>query len=660
MLIVITSPTATSEEMQYYAHLFEVGLQCLHLRLLGRSRSEYEDALLTIHPRYRDRVVLCDHFELAEQYGVGGIHLRQSRRHEYQRWHRSGLRVSTSAHSIEELQSLPFAPTYALLGPVYDSISKEGYTASLDTAHCRSELPLLPFPVIALGGITPERMTEVMACGFAGGAVLGYISGAGRYMEEAYRRFDLPEILSIAGHDPSSGAGLVADALTITQAGGHPLTVTTALTVQDAEVFEELIALSGTDIRAPLGGLLARNHIPLAAKIGLVTSLDTVLMIARRLKNAGVRYVVWDPVLAPTASREPCPLYQLQPTKVKEILSLITLITPNYPEARALFGTTDTSILRQIAMDSGAAILLKGGHTDSALSTDVLLTPDATTAASVPRTHGDKHGTGCQLSAHIAARLGQGFPLEIACRMGQWRVDEYRRSAAGRMGQMLYDMSETKEQKLRYNTLQFITDNTDTNALLATCRAVLEGGVRWIQLRMKHATHDERVATARTLKALMTPYVGSTLIIDDDIDAVLESDADGVHLGLSDASPVEARRLLGTGKIIGGTCNTTDHLRQRALEGVDYVGVGPYRHTITKSNLSPLLGAEGMRALVAYNRQLPHPIPMVGIGGIVPDDLPALARIGLRGVALSGVINRADDIEQTAKYIQEASDHYFL
>lgn len=659
MLVVITSPTATPEEIRQYAGLFEAGLQCLHLRLPGRSVDEYEEALLAIPPRYRYRVVLCDHFELAEKFGVGGIHLRKDNRHEYPNWVGLGLRISTSAHSIEELEGLHFSPTYALLSPVYDSISKEGYKSGIDVEECRAQLPLLPFPVLALGGVTPDRMQEVSDCGFGGAAVLGYISGAGRYMTEAFQRFPLPEVLSVAGHDPSSGAGLVADALTIQQAGGFPLTVASSLTIQDADTFDEIIPLSEDDVLEPLSFLLDSGHVPLAAKIGLVSDMYEALVLARSLASANVRYIIWDPILAPTAKMRGEQLFVTDKNLLEEILSYVTLVTPNKPEAEQLFGTTDIEYLQRISMDYDVAILLKGGHTESILSADVLITPDDERFYAVPRTPYDKHGTGCMLSAHIATRLAQGFSLEQACRMGQCRVDEYRRSAIGRVGQWNFSTEGMKRDRLKNCTLQFITDSPDEQEILRTCKQVLDGGVRWIQLRMKEATHEKRVSVAKALKALMQGYIGSTLIIDDDIAAVLEVDADGVHVGLQDMSPVDARYLLGEGKIIGGTCNTPEHIRQRALEGVDYVGVGPYRHTTTKANLSAILGVEGMQRMIEVNHRLPHPIPMVGIGGIALEDLPKLAALGLDGVALSGVINRAENIEETAKKIQEACDSNF-
>lgn len=143
MLVVITPPQATAQDLRQYNQLLKLGLQCLYLRLPGRSRLEYEEALLAIAPEYRHRVVLCDHFELATIYGIGGIHLRADQREEYARWSRSDLRLSTSAHSIEELRTLPFIPTYALLSPIYESISKPDYRGAIELEECRQKLGLL-------------------------------------------------------------------------------------------------------------------------------------------------------------------------------------------------------------------------------------------------------------------------------------------------------------------------------------------------------------------------------------------------------------------------------------------------------------------------------------------------------------------------------------
>ncbi len=205
--------------------------------------------------------------------------------------------------------------------------------------------------------------------------------------------------------------------------------------------------------------------------------------------------------------------------------------------------------------------------------------------------------------------------------------------------------------------LQWITDTQDEHSLLSRAKAILEGGVGWIQLRMKRATSAERLRCALGLKALMRNFPGSVLIIDDDVEVALLSDADGVHLGLSDMPIAEARRRLGAHKIIGGTCNRAEDLLRRALEGADYVGIGPWRMTTTKECLSPLLGAEGITRLVEANSLLPHPLPMYAIGGITLDDLPTLSALGVHGVALSGVLSKSSEPMLGAKGLIETMLH---
>lgn len=653
MLIVITPSETTPEEIADYNRLFPLGLQALHLRLPNASRAQYEAAICAIAPEYRHRVVLCDYFDLVLQAGLGGIHLRSDRLGEWRHWQGAmGGRISVSAHTIEELQTLPFVPTYALLSPLYDSLSKEEYKGTLDRDVCSTQLPKLPFPVLALGGITPDRHIEAMSYGFSGSAVLGYLSAAHFTREEAFLRFPPPEVLSVAGHDPTSGAGIVADARTIETEGAFPLTICSVLTEQTEQMF-----LSSTECEAqrPLTTLL-RAHRPLAAKIGLLSSLRQGIEIASTLRANGTRYIVWDPILKATASTEDIHPF-LSQQELSELLTQVTLVTPNWNEALLLFGTTDTLELSLMATQHDVAILLKGGHSQNsmAISTDYLILPDGTIHRfAVPRTPNDKHGTGCTLSASIATRLAQGYPLPMACRLGQWRVDALRRSTSSLLGQHNRIAHITKQARLRNSYLQYITDTNDLELLLEKAKAALDGGVRWVQLRMKEATRQERTMAAWALKALMQRYEGTTLIIDDDLETALACDADGVHLGLNDASPVVAREILGGDKIIGGTCNRVEDIALRALEGVDYVGVGPYRQTETKKLLSPLLGERGMEDLVRYNRSLVHPIPLIAIGGIVKEDFDTIARIGLSGVALSGAINHSDNPKKVSAELVHA------
>ncbi|MBB6275261.1 thiamine phosphate synthase [Porphyromonas circumdentaria] len=658
MLVVITPPEATPREIVRYNRLFQLGLHTLHLRIPSATREEYKACIQAIHPEFRHRVVLCDHFDLGEVTGTGGVHLRKDQISLWRQW--QGInrgRVSVSAHSIEELQQLPFIPTYALLSPLFESISKLDYPGNLDRSECKKNLPLLPFPVVALGGITPERQSEALNYGFSGVAILGDLALAGEYLEEAFLHYSQPEVLTIAGHDPTSGAGLTADIRAIESNDAYPLSVCSSLTAQNEKDFK---ALFPVDVKEPLD-ILLKNHHPMVCKIGLISCLDQGIEIAKKLRDKKVRYIIWDPILKTSASEKS--LHDSFPKeRIKELLSLVTLITPNYPESMTLFGTTDPIELSLFASEYRVYILLKGGHNSSLqnVSTDLLFSPDGEMARyTVPRTPFDKHGTGCVLSAVIATLLSHGYDLPSACRGAQWKTDTYRRSSKALLG--THKRVESIEKQLRLHSchLQYITDSLELPELLFKTQQVLEGGVRWIQLRMKGVSSQKRLEAAFALKELMQKYIGSTLIINDDLETALACDAHGVHLGLEDVSPATARKVLGLGKIIGGTCNTVADIAQRALEGVDYIGIGPYRSTTTKKVLSPVLGIEGIKALSAYNQQLPVPIPLFAIGGIETSDFIDLSSLDLQGIALSGAINRSGDITETAKSITQTIQQLF-
>lgn len=188
--------------------------------------------------------------------------------------------------------------------------------------------------------------------------------------------------------------------------------------------------------------------------------------------------------------------------------------------------------------------------------------------------------------------------------------------------------------------VQFITHFTASISYLDSARIALEGGCRWVQLRMKDASEDELKVTAIRVQDLCRQY-GATFIIDDHVDLVKQIGADGVHLGKLDMPIKEARERLGKGFIIGGTANTFEDIRQHAADGADYIGCGPFRFTTTKQKLSPILGLDGYRSILARMKEEGLSIPVVGIGGITREDIPALKAVGLSGIALSGGILKA-------------------
>ncbi len=190
--------------------------------------------------------------------------------------------------------------------------------------------------------------------------------------------------------------------------------------------------------------------------------------------------------------------------------------------------------------------------------------------------------------------------------------------------------------------LQFITHFTDRYTYLDSARMALDGGCRWIQLRMKDASDEELEQTALQIQSLCKQY-GATFIIDDHVELVKKISADGVHLGKNDMPIAEARKILGKSFLIGGTANTFEDVKAHYEAGADYIGCGPFRFTTTKKNLSPILELEGYRSIVSKMKESGIPLPIVAIGGITYDDIPAIMETGVTGIALSGTILRAED-----------------
>lgn len=204
--------------------------------------------------------------------------------------------------------------------------------------------------------------------------------------------------------------------------------------------------------------------------------------------------------------------------------------------------------------------------------------------------------------------------------------------------------------------VQFISHYSERYSYLDSIQLALEGGCRWIQLRMKDATDDEVRPIAVEAQKLCRAY-GAKFIIDDRVALVRELGADGVHLGKNDMPIHEARRLLGSDYIIGGTANTFEEAKAHYEASADYIGCGPFRFTTTKQKLAPVLGLDGYRQIIRKLRAANITIPVVAIGGITKDDIPAILQTGISGIALSGTVLRADDPIAEMKHIINIINH---
>lgn len=233
-------------------------------------------------------------------------------------------------------------------------------------------------------------------------------------------------ILTVAGLDSGGGAGVLADAKAIQVAGGHALAAVTAVTAQNLHGVKTWRAEPARLIAAQIEAVLQDFDVR-AVKTGLLSSAEVVRAVARALRKRRIPLVV-DPVLAATTGAKFLDAKGVAALK-GELFPLLALLTPNWPEAQVLAGrpvrnlAEATAAARALIGQGCRAVLVKGGHGKGQTVTDVLVTRDSETVLSSRRVATENtHGTGCVLSASIAAELAQGQPLTDAIRIARRRL----------------------------------------------------------------------------------------------------------------------------------------------------------------------------------------------------------------------------------------------
>lgn len=199
--------------------------------------------------------------------------------------------------------------------------------------------------------------------------------------------------------------------------------------------------------------------------------------------------------------------------------------------------------------------------------------------------------------------------------------------------------------------LQFITNEKSPVSPSRQIIEAIEGGCRWIQIRLKEASDDEIKQVFQDI----VPKAKETLtiiIINDRVQLAKSLGAEGVagvHLGKDDMSPSQARLELGPDAIIGVTAHSFDEIVANKGLDIDYIGIGPYAHTDTKNVEAPELGLAGIAELVLRTKDAGMDINLVAIGGIKADDVKPLLEVGANGIAVSGAIANAEDIKAATR-----------
>ena len=199
--------------------------------------------------------------------------------------------------------------------------------------------------------------------------------------------------------------------------------------------------------------------------------------------------------------------------------------------------------------------------------------------------------------------------------------------------------------------LHYITQGASPKEHIANIQKACTSGAELVQLRLKDISDKKILKLAKEAREI-TAHFQTRLIINDHYKIAKDIKADGVHLGKTDTCPTIARKHLYPWQIIGGTANTLEDCESLIAKEVDYIGLGPFRFTTTKDNLSPILGLEGYTTMV---EALQTKTPIIGIGGITTKDVTDLLETGISGIAISGEITRDFNKIRTFNQLLNAS-----
>ncbi|MCX6996241.1 MAG: bifunctional hydroxymethylpyrimidine kinase/phosphomethylpyrimidine kinase [Kiritimatiellaeota bacterium] len=487
-----------------------------------------------------------------------------------------------------------------------------------------------------------------------------------------------PIVWTIAGSDPGGGAGIQADLKTMNGLGVHACSVITALTVQNTTGVFRVAPVAPDLLRAQLAALAA-DLPPAAIKIGMLATAGHVRIVADFLRQTDA-FVVCDPVLAATRGTELLEMDGLQQL-IGEILPRADVTTPNLAEFEVLGGASPRDMTVSRTAPSPAAIaeaagdvvrrgarslLVKGGHGGTEFSQDYWTNGRESFWLTSPRQHvRHTHGTGCTLSAAIAAAHALGLTLTDALVLGKTYLNQGLRQGddLGQGHGPLAHLGWPEDAE----DLPWATPTAEagrTRLSFPSCgpaplglypivdratwlEKLLPLGITTIQLRAKDlagAALDKEVRSAIEIARRFD----ARLFVNDAWELALQHGAYGVHLGQQDARQADLAALARAGLRLGLSAHNHFELAVANAARPSYIGLGPVFPTVTKQMAATPLGVDGFRRL----RRLAG-CPVAAIGGLAPEHMPALRAAGADGFSvISDLLNASDPLARAAEWLQ--------
>lgn len=459
--------------------------------------------------------------------------------------------------------------------------------------------------------------------------------------------FCSPIVWSIAGSDNTAGAGIQADNQSFRSFGVQSGNIITAVTAQN-HVGVQAIQLIDADNLENQWESLILSLPPQVIKLGMIGSQWGIDWLIQKL-NKFEGLVVCDPVLVATNGGT----LMTASAQYKLLFPWVDLITPNYVEFDSLFGDEIQGLsyeksLPLLCKKYDIAILLTGGDHQTQQAQDILCIKDTLTVLSSPKINSrHTHGTGCSLSAAIAASLGLGYSLIDAVILAKSYMNQ------GFNQQDIADYSPAGFQHTHFpnavQSLPVIQDDPSLEAFpklqyplgfyplvdnLKLLKTAIDAGVKTIQLRIKNTPLDvvrSQILTAKT-------YCEShdvQLFINDYWDIAIELGCYGVHLGQEDFTPANLARIQVAGLRLGISCHNLYEITFATQLKPSYIALGPVFATQSKAITYHTLGLNHLQPFVEL---LQDDYPLTCIGGITEQNIPAVLATGIRSIALIGAI----------------------
>ena len=471
-----------------------------------------------------------------------------------------------------------------------------------------------------------------------------------------------PVIWCIGGLDTSGGAGIARDATTASALSCHAVIVVTTLSAQSNTHAYTAISLA-QHVDAQLRAIAF--HFPAAVKIGAVTN-NIIPTLTKRLsvlkQQPGHVPVIWDPVLTSSVGAA---LSELSEQSVKQLLTVVDVVTPNYEEMKTLTQQTDARAAADWFLTQGAeAVVIKGGHLPDDDATDQLFTQNLQWNFSSRRVSGELRGTGCMFATAIACFMAQNYICEDAVCLAKALINKaFKSNRHIDAGSAVAGSLSWPDSNNDYPAVTQPGQDTPDTAFAAlshkkpglypvvsSCEwleLVLKAGVHIAQLRIKDAATPELHKQIRQAIALGKQY-NAQVFINDHWQLAIEFGAFGVHLGQEDLADADLHAIARTGLRLGiSTHGYAEVCRALALSP-SYVALGHVFATQTK--MMPSV-PQGLKRLARY-RQLCGDIPSVAIGGIGPAQVEKVWATGVSSVAMVSAITDSPEPSQTIVEIQ--------